>query len=109
MNKGNLLDKLPTVGQGEVFEALLERQGVLIERIVSRGQCSAPDFWYESRRTEWVLLLRGSARLMWGDGSEQALESGDYVTIPAHCRHRVAWTAPDQETVWLAVHLPEES
>jgi len=26
------------------------------------------------------------------------------VVIPARCRHRVEWTDPDQETVWLALH-----
>jgi cupin 2 domain-containing protein len=31
---------------------------------------------------------------------------GDWLEIPARCRHRVAWTDPNQETVWLAVHCP---
>ena len=31
---------------------------------------------------------------------------GDWVILPAHCRHRVAWTDPVRETLWLAVHLP---
>ena len=30
---------------------------------------------------------------------------GDWVWLPARCRHRVAWTDPDAPTVWLAVHL----
>lgn len=34
------------------------------------------------------------------------MHPGDWAVLPAHCRHRVAWTAPDRETVWLAVHLP---
>jgi len=32
------------------------------------------------------------------------LEEGDYVHIRPHVRHRVEWTDPEQETVWLAVH-----
>jgi cupin 2 domain-containing protein len=24
--------------------------------------------------------------------------------IPARCRHRVAWTDPAVDTVWLAIH-----
>jgi len=32
------------------------------------------------------------------------LRPGDWVAIPAHARHRVAWTDPDQPTVWLALH-----
>ena len=29
---------------------------------------------------------------------------GDYLHLPAHKRHRVEWTAPDEPTVWLAIH-----
>jgi cupin 2 domain-containing protein len=32
------------------------------------------------------------------------LREGDFITIKAHEKHRVQWTDPDQETVWLAVH-----
>ena len=32
------------------------------------------------------------------------MRPGDYVHIRAHVRHRVAWTDPNRETVWLALH-----
>ena len=32
------------------------------------------------------------------------MKPGDYLLIPAHRRHRVEWTAPDQPTIWLALH-----
>ena len=35
--------------------------------------------------------------------NSQALQPGDWLLIPAGCRHRVAETGPD--TVWLAVHV----
>lgn len=40
------------------------------------------------------------------EGSSEAifLMPGDYVTIPAHRRHRVEWTDQAEETIWLAVH-----
>lgn len=28
----------------------------------------------------------------------------DYVDIPGHRKHRVAWTPPDEPTIWLAVY-----
>ena len=28
---------------------------------------------------------------------------GDVINLPAHQRHRVAWTDPEQEAIWLAV------
>ena len=32
------------------------------------------------------------------------MKPGDFVNIPAHKKHRVEWTTPDEPTVWLAVH-----
>jgi cupin 2 domain-containing protein len=32
------------------------------------------------------------------------MSPGDYINIPAHEKHRVAWTSPDGPTIWLAVH-----
>lgn len=103
---GNLLQALPDAAQGEVFQALVDSGAVLIERIVSQGQASAPDFWYEQARAEWVLVLQGAARLQWDDGSLLALAAGDHVLIPAGRRHRVDWTEPAVPTVWVAVHFP---
>ena len=51
------------------------------------------------------MLLSGAARLRFADEDEaRYLGPGDWVDIPAHCRHRVEWTDLDQPTVWLAVH-----
>lgn len=102
----NLLHGLPDAAQGEVFEALVTAGDVLVERIVSQGQASPPCFWYEQARAEWVLLLQGAARLAWEDGGEVSLQPGDHVLIAAGRRHRVAWTSPAEQTVWLAVHFP---
>lgn len=37
------------------------------------------------------------------------LGPGDYLDIPARCRHRVAWTSANGPTVWLAVHYRDVS
>ena len=75
-----------------------------IERIVSRGHKSPEGFWFDQEQSEWVLLLRGAARIEFSSQTKPVeLSPGDYVNIPAHVKHRVAWTAPDRETVWLAV------
>ena len=89
----------------ELLTTLAERPGGRIERIVSTGQASPPGFWYDQDWGEWVVLLSGAARLRVADEDEpRHLGPGDWVDIPAHCRHRVEWTDPDQPTVWLAVH-----
>jgi cupin 2 domain-containing protein len=102
----NLLASLPERLDAEQIIALVATETVRIERIVSTGQASPPGFWYDQDRAEWVLLLAGSAGLLFeGEGEPRVLRSGDYLLIPAHRRHRVVWTDAAQPTVWLAVHF----
>ena len=102
---GNLLTGLPCPPAAEeAFAELMRHPGVRIERIVSTGQCSPPDFWYDQPEGEWVVVLRGAARLRFADEeADRWLGPGDWVEIAPHRRHRVEWTAPDEATVWLAV------
>ena len=51
------------------------------------------------------MVIKGRAQLMIeGDTCPITLAAGDYINIPAGVRHRVHWTDPQQQTVWLAVH-----
>lgn len=102
----NLFDGLPAAPVAdEQFVELLARPGLRIERIVSTGQSSPPDFWYDQPQAEWVLLLQGQAELRFADNPAAVrLAVGDFVEIAAHRRHRVEWTDPTQVTVWLAIH-----
>src|SRR5262249_42600738 len=89
----------------EQFTDLLTAPGLRLERIVSLGQMTPPGEWLDQDRAEWGILLRGAARpLLAGGRSARELKPGGYVNIPAHCRHRVEWTMPDEPTVWLALH-----
>ncbi len=102
----NLLDGLPNAASEEITEVLLSSPNVRLERIVSRGQASPKDFWYDQSQAEWVMLLAGRARLaIEQDEHEHDLGPGDCPYLPAHCRHRVAWTDPAQDTVWLALFV----
>jgi cupin 2 domain-containing protein len=90
----------------EAFSEIFARPGLKIERIISQGQASPPEFWYDQVWNEWVIVLKGSAKLQFEDEpATWALGVGDYVFIPARKRHRVEWTEPQQPTVWLAVHF----
>ena len=106
----NLLHALPDARSAECFDDLLKAPGCRVERIVSHGQSSPPDFWYDQNWDEWVLLLAGHAVLKLESRSEPVpLQPGDYLLIPANEKHRVESTAPDQPTVWLALHFdPQE-
>ena len=100
----NIFTNIPEAGLHEVFTELLKTEGLSIKRIVSRGQSSPASGWYDQAENEWVLLLAGAARIAFETGEEFHLTDGSYLHIPAHVRHRVTWTAPDVETVWLAIH-----
>ena len=105
----NIFDGLPSGTAGEVFETLVERAGVCVERIVSHGEASEDGFWYDQPHEEWVIVLRGAARVRFEqDDRVVELAAGDFLDIPAQTRHRVDWTTPDEATVWLAVHWGEE-
>ena len=101
----NLLQEIPADLPGELFETLIETGAVHIERIVSRGHATPPGDWYDQPRREWVLLVEGAARLAFADGREISMGPGDWLEIPAHEKHRVSWTDPERETIWLAVHF----
>lgn len=102
----NLLHPLPQATDAEITELLAGSPSARVERITSHGQSSPADFWYDQDEDEWVAVLAGQGTLEWADGSIQQLGPGDWVLIPAHTRHRVAATAPQTPTVWLAVFWP---
>lgn len=105
---GNLYPAIdPDIPDSEEFSTLISRSGVRIERIVSTGQASPAGFWYDQPEAEWVTLLTGNAILqIEGETSSRRLSAGDWVYIPAHCRHRVEWTTQVPPAVWIAVHFP---
>ena len=100
----NLFAKIPAHLPEELFEKLLQTPAFTLERIVSRGHSTPPGEWYDQERDEWVLVVRGKARLGFEEGQVE-MQEGDYLLIPARRKHRVEWTDPQQETVWLALHF----
>jgi len=103
----NLLAGIPATLPEELQQTLLQRNGLRLERIVSRRHQSPPGFWYDQSEDEWVLLVSGSAELEFADPpGTRPLRPGDHLLIPAGCRHRVAATDPQDDTVWLALFLP---
>ncbi len=100
----NLFADVPPHLPNELVAVLAESQQIRIERIVSTGHVSPDDSWYDQDENEWVVVLSGEARLrLEHDDEPIELRPGDHVNIPAHQRHRVEWTTPNEPTVWLAV------
>lgn len=105
MQLGNIFSAIPHGLDQEGIESIISSGNIRIERIISRGRSTPPEQWYDQEQDEWVILLAGSAAIMF-EGSSKAITliPGDYVNIPAHIRHRVEWTDEAEETIWLAVH-----
>jgi len=104
MHITNLFEDIPAQLPEEISQTLLTGAAIRIERIVSRGQSSPEGFWYDQSEHEWVLVLAGSAGLqIEGDEHIRTLKPGDFLLLPAHQKHRVAWIESDAETIWLAV------
>ena len=105
MDKKNIFGKIPTSLTNEYFENILQNASFKLERIVSMAHATSQGEWYDQDKNEWVMLLSGSAALRLEEGNQLiVLEPGDHVLLPAHCRHRVEWTARGTKTVWLALH-----
>jgi cupin 2 domain-containing protein len=105
MPMGNIFSEIPHDLPDELFEDIVVTGDVKIERILSEAHSSRPGFWYDQEKNEWVILLRGSAKLSFEDAEETIiLKPGDWLNIPAHRKHRVEWTDPNEKTIWLAVH-----
>ena len=106
----NLFIDLPLQLPEELITTLLSAENVRIERIVSHGHSSPEGFWYDQHEAEWVVVLKGAARLRFEDEtSPTELRPGDSLHIRAHRKHRVEWTTPEEPTVWLAVWLGQSS
>lgn len=101
---GNIFSSLPDKLKHESFEELLRHKNIKIERIVSKGHTSPETGWYDQKENEWVIVLEGSGSIFFENGNEVNLKKGDYLNISAHTRHKVAWTDPDNITIWLAIH-----
>lgn len=103
---GNIFDELPQENLAEeIIEPLLQTKRFKLERIISTGQQTPKDEWYDQAQDEWVILLKGNASLLFDDGEELTLQTGDYVFISAHRKHQVSWTSTTEPCVWLALHI----
>lgn len=99
----NIFNAIPKNLKAEVFERLVESDAVRIERIISKGHKSPESGWYDQDENEWLIVLRGEAILLFEDNSSLTMKEGDFINIPAHQKHKVKWTAPNIETIWLAI------
>jgi cupin 2 domain-containing protein len=102
----NIFDDLPPHLPKELVQVLIRAADVRIERIISYGHASPADSWYDQSQHEWVIVLKGAARLQFEEGMVE-MKPSDFINIPAFQKHRVDWTTPNEPTVWLGVRYGE--
>jgi cupin 2 domain-containing protein len=108
ISKKDLFADIPEHIKDELIETILQTSNFRIERIVSQGHRSPEGFWYDQSDNELVILLKGNATLRFENQAQPIkMNPGDYLHIEKHLRHRVEWTNPEQETIWLAVYYNE--
>ncbi|MGB5919875.1 cupin [Arcobacter sp.] len=103
MKKKNIFDKVNVDKNNEEYITLLREKSVRVERIVSNGQKSEDNFWYEQDENEFILLLEGDAIIEFEENREVKLIKGDFLDIKAREKHRIKYTSISQPTIWLAI------
>jgi cupin 2 domain-containing protein len=104
----NILKNLPPDSTQEVSQILLQNSIIKIERIISHGEVTSKDFWYDQAEDEFVILASGSAIIEYEDHRTVTLQTGDYLYIPSHQKHRVQYTDTSCDTIWLALFFKSE-
>lgn len=102
MDKISFYDTKTSDVNYEKFFEIFKNEVIKIEKIVSYGQTSPENFWYEQKESEFVLILKGNAILEFEEET-MVLNEGDAVNIPALTKHRVKQTSLEEPTIWLAV------
>ncbi len=101
----NIYKDLPDASSNEVFQQIFDNEFIKIERIISKGQSSPDNFWYDQMWGEWVLLIEGFAKLEFQNDGIIGMSPGDYLYIPPNKKHRIIFTTPDKETIWLTIFI----
>lgn len=99
----NLFSNIPGSIPDEIFEDLLVTKSIRIEKIISDGQSSPENSWYDQSENEWVVVLTGQGVIEFEDGQIVTLNRGDYLNINAGVKHKVLSTSSDEITIWLAI------
>jgi len=99
----HFLKDIPEFSNYELFQTIFSNKNIKIERIVSYGQTTPKDFWYDQKEDEFVLIVQGSAQILYENQELYHLNVGDSLYIKAHQKHQVVYT--QNPTIWLAVFV----
>jgi cupin 2 domain-containing protein len=101
----NFFDSINLKTNKEQLSELIKGRSFTAEKIVSNGFTSPGNKWMSGVNDEWVILLKGSAKLEFECGDVLNLKAGDFLLIPANTKHRVIYTSKKPFCYWLAIHF----
>ena len=107
INKNNIfnfLENIPSSSKDEIFQTIVENDNIKIERIISYGQTTPKDYWYDQDEDEFVYIIQGDAKIKYDDESIHLLNTNDSLYIKAHQKHQVIYTS--NPTIWLTIFIP---
>lgn len=102
-NVYEFLEDIPSSSKDEVFQTLLSNKNIKIERIISYGQTTPEEYWYDQEDDEFVMVLDGEAKIKYDSGEVFSLKKGSSLYIKAHQKHQVTYTS--NPAVWLAIFI----
>ena len=100
----NFIDYIPNDSTNEIFQTIVKNDNIKIERIISYGQTTPKDFWYNQDEDEFVYIVQGDAKIKYNNGTIHTLNTNDSLYIKAHQKHQVVYT--DNPTIWLTIFIP---
>lgn len=92
----------------EYLENILVNPNFRLERIISFGHITPSDYWYDQEEDEFVLLLKGNAKILLENDEIIELKEGDYVIIPKHLKHKVIYTDTENKTFWITCYFKND-
>jgi len=102
-SEGNIFTGWDRQSKEEIFNTVFSGKNIKIEKIISSGQTSPEEGWYDQQQQEWVILIEGKAILEFEHDQKKNLQKGDYLFIPAHTKHKVIYTSANPKCIWLAI------
>ena len=93
------IEKMFDAIEGSCSLLLLNKDGIY----AARDRFGYTPLVIGQKENEWVILLKGHAKLLFEKSDMIELFPGDNINIPTNTKHRVEWTDPVNETIWLAV------
>ena len=121
----NIYDKIPESITEEIIEIMYQNPHCKVERIISNGQITTENEWYDQDQEEWIILVQGEATILIEKLQEESSDKcnilncnikeescdkvhmvkGDTLLIKSHQKHRVIYTSQNPLCIWLCVFV----